>query len=297
MQRIGELGEDPLVDRLTALLSGGAGVLVGPGDDCAVVAGARRGEVGLLKTDCLVEGVHYTLEAPAGQVGWKAVARVVSDFAAMGGEPRHLLVTVALPPEREVAWVEKLYRGMNKCAVRFGAAIIGGETSSVPQGAPGMISVAATGSGIRNRIVLRSGGRAGDAIYVTGHLGGSLGGRHLTFVPRVREALWLTERFRIHAMMDLSDGLAKDLPRLASASGCGYMLDRESIPRHRGIGVEEALADGEDYELLFAVSRRTAKRLEEDWVAMFPEVALSCVGKLVDGEAEELPGGWDHFGG
>ena len=212
---IGELGEDPLVDRLTGLLTAGTKVVVGPGDDCAVVAGAGRGMVDLLKTDCLVEGVHYTSDAPAGQVGWKAVARVVSDFAAMGAEPRHLLITIALPPEREVTWVEKLYRGMDKCAVQFGAAIVGGETSSLPPGTPGMISVAATGTAPRRRIVLRSGGRAGDAIFVTGRLGGSLSGRHLKFVPRVCEALWLSDRFRILAMMDLSDGLAKDLPRLA----------------------------------------------------------------------------------
>ena len=296
MQRIGELGEDPLVERLTALLTAGEGVLVGPGDDCAVVAGARRGEVGLLKTDCLVEGVHYTLEAPARQVGWKAVARVLSDFAAMGGEPRHFLVTVALPPGREVAWVEDLYRGMNACAVRFGAAIVGGETSSVPRGAPGMISVAATGRGERRRIALRRGGMAGDALYVTGRLGGSLGGRHLTFEPRLREARWLTGRFRVHAMMDVSDGLAQDLPRLAAASGCGYVLDRESVPCQPGAGVEEALGDGEDYELLFAVARRTAGRLEAEWAAEFPGLELSCIGRLVKGTAEELPGGWDHFG-
>ena len=295
MRRIGELGEDPLVDRLTRLLTPGDQVVVGPGDDCAVVDGGRRGEVELLKTDCLVEGVHYTLDARAGQVGWKAVARVVSDFAAMGGEPRHFLITVALPPEREVAWVEKLYRGMNKCALQFGAAIIGGETSSVPAGAPGMISVAATGFSLRRRVVLRSGGKAGDVIFVTGRLGGSLQGRHLRFVPRVREALWLTERFRVHAMMDLSDGLAKDLPRLARASGCGYVLDRSSIPRHRGIGVEEALSDGEDYELLFTVSPSVARRLPDAWSSAFPRVKLSGVGVLVDGVADELPGGWDHF--
>jgi thiamine-monophosphate kinase len=296
MKRIGELGEDPLVERLTRLLATGNQVVVGPGDDCAVVAGGRRGELELLKTDCLVEGVHYTLDAPAGQVGWKAVARVLSDFAAMGGEPRHLMITVALPREREVAWLEQLYRGMNKCAVRYGAAIVGGETSSVPPGAPGMISVAGTGTGTRRRIVLRSGGRPGDMIFVTGRLGGSLGGRHLRFEPRLREARWLTERFRIHAMMDLSDGLAKDLPRLARASSCGYLLDRGAIPRHRGAGVEEALSDGEDYELLFTVSRRTTKRLQESWLRAFPKLKLSCVGTLVGGGTGDLTGGWDHFG-
>ena len=296
MTRLGDHGEDVVVERLTRLLSPGRGMLTGPGDDCAVVAGARRGEVGLLKTDCLVEGVHYTLEADPEQVGWKAVARVVSDFAAMGGEPGHLLVTVALPPERELSWAEDLYRGMNRCAVRFGASIVGGETSSVPPGAPGMISVAATGRARRKHLVLRSGGRPGDALYVTGCLGGSLAGKHLRFMPRVEEALWLTEQFPVHAMMDLSDGLAKDLPRLASSSSCAYLLDREALPRSPGAGIAEALGDGEDYELLVSVSKRTAGRMVEAWPARFPKLPLTRIGELCAGEADAMTGGWDHFG-
>jgi len=295
MMRLEDYGEDVVVGRLTRLLTIGNQVIVGPGDDCAVVAGPRRGEVSLLKTDCLVEGVHYTLEAPAEQVGWKSVARVVSDFAAMGGAPEHLLVTVALPPERDMGWAEKLYRGMNKCAVRFGASVVGGETSSVPRGAPGLISVAATGRARRKLLVLRSGGRPGDDLFVTGRLGGSLAGKHLRFLPRVEEALWLAQRFPLHAMMDLSDGLAKDLPRLAGASGCGYLLDEEAVPRTRGTGIREALGDGEDYELLVAVSKRTGRRMADNWAKRFPKLKLTRIGELRVGVAKTMDGGWEHF--
>ncbi len=295
MPRLSDLGEDPLVARLAALLSPGPDVLAGPGDDCAVVQGGPRGSVELLKTDCLVEGVHYPPETPPAKVGWKAIARTLSDFAAMGGWPRHLLVTIALPPDRELRWVENLYRGMNKCAVQFECAIVGGETSSVPKYAPAMISVAASGFAKRARLVLRSGGVVGDVLFVTGLLGGSLRGRHLTFTPRLVEAKWLTGHTRVHAMMDLSDGLARDLPRLASASGCGFLLDRHAVPRARGASFQAAIGDGEDYELLLALSPRAATRLERAWAARFAKLPLTRIGRLVEGTPDPLAGGWDHF--
>ena len=295
MSDLSHYGEDRVVARLTALLEGAAGVLVGPGDDCAVLEGARRGEVELLKTDCLVGNVHFEPGASAGKVGWKAIARILSDFAAMGGRPRHLVVTLAVSPGTEMRWLEQLYRGMNKCAQQFGCAIVGGETSSVPAGTPPMISVAGTGGARRSQVVLRSGGRPGDRLFVTGRLGDSLKGRHLTFTPRLEEATWLTRNFKVHAMMDLSDGLACDLPRLASASGCGFLLESESLPCSRGATVEQALRDGEDYELLFAVSRYTAKRIAEAWRSQFPGLPLTEVGSLTSEGQPDLAGGWDHF--
>jgi len=290
-----EMGEDALVARLTALLTEGAGVLQGPGDDCAVVEGAPEGFVTVLKTDCLVEGVHYLPEAAGWQVGWKAVGRVVSDFAAMGALPEHFLVTVALRGEMEVEWLEELYRGMDACAVRFGAVVVGGETSSLPAGAPVMISVAGSGRVEREGWVGRGGGGAGDGIYVTGRLGGSLGGRHLEFVPRLKEARWLVRHAPVRAMMDLSDGLAKDLPRLAKASGCGFAVDREKVPCSEGVGVEEALGDGEDYELLVVVDESRGGDWLAEWAVEFPEVEMTRVGEMVEGVGMELEGGWGHF--
>ncbi|MCH2063209.1 MAG: thiamine-phosphate kinase [Roseibacillus sp.] len=297
MPDLSHYGEEAVVARLTTLLEAGPGILTGPGDDCAVVEGGARGEAELLKTDCLVCNVHFLPEDAPGKVGWKAIARTLSDFAAMGGWPRHLLVTLAVPPSCEMRWAEQLYRGMNKCARAYDCSIVGGETSSVPAGAPVMISVAGTGTARRSQVILRSGGRPGDLLFVTGRLGGSLRGSHLTFTPRLLEANWLVRNFTLHAMMDLSDGLARDLPRLAAASGCGVLLEKDSLPRSRGVTIEQALCDGEDYELLFAVSARTAKRLVPEWRGQFPDLPLSLIGSLTADQQPGLSGGWDHFGG
>jgi thiamine-monophosphate kinase len=295
MEKLSEMGEDALIARLIKGLNQGGNVLVGPGDDCAVVDVGLQGVYQLLKTDSLVEGIHYLSATPAEKVGWKAVARVLSDFAAMGGVPDQLLVTIALPSSQEVRYVEALYRGMEDCAVRYGAAICGGETSAVPDGSAAVISVAGTGWVEEKRLVKRRGGQVGDLVVVTGTLGGSIQGKHLDFTPRLKEAKWLTEHFSLHAMMDLSDGLARDLPRLAKASGCGYVIYENDLPCSPGCDIAGALGDGEDYELLFTVSPGTIKSLMSRWNAHFPELPLSVVGELIGGEGGALSGGWEHF--
>ena len=135
------------------------------------------------------------------------MARPLSDFAAMSGVPRFALVTLIVPEERALDWAKKLYRGLEKAARAFRVAIVGGETSNIK--GPAVISVGLSGFVERSRWVSRDGGKAKDELFVTGRLGGSLCGRHLKFMPRIEEARWLTERFPIHAMMDLSDGLGR----------------------------------------------------------------------------------------
>lgn len=288
-ERLGDMGEDELVRRLLRGFDSG-GLAVGPGDDCAVVD-EGRGPLRLLKTDAIVEGVHFLPTAAASQVGWKAVARVVSDFAAMGGSARHVLVTLAVPREREWSWLAGLYRGIRRCLEKHGAVLAGGETSRLPEGAPVVISVAGEGVVPRGKCVTRSGGRVGDVIGVTGSLGGSISGRHLTFMPRVAEGARLAAG-GVTAMMDLSDGLAKDLPRLAAASGCGFELVPGALPRHRGVDVAGALGDGEDYELLFTAPPRLWHALVRQW----PEglAPITAIGRLTK-EGGLLEGGWDHF--
>jgi thiamine-monophosphate kinase len=289
MKTVGELGEDGLIAQLCGGLSVSGKVVVGPGDDCAVVG---EGDLlTLLKADAVVAGVHFLAGEDPRRVGWKAVARVLSDFAAMGGTPGELLVTIALENKTPVDWVIRLYEGMTKCLDQHGGVIVGGETTSLPEGAPAMISVAGRGTVKSSEVVTRSGGRPGNAIYVTGTLGGSIRGKHLDFTPRLEEANWLTRHFKINAMMDLSDGLAKDLPRLARMSGCGFEIDRESLPLSEGISVEEALGDGEDYELLFT----SGDEIEGTWGTTFPDLRLTKVGQLVLGKGSPLEGGWDHF--
>jgi thiamine-monophosphate kinase len=297
MVRLSELGEDALIARLVAGLPSGAEVVVGPGDDCAVVQVPGGDDLQLLKTDCIVESVHFLKEAAPERVGWKAVARVLSDFAAMGGSPDHLLVTLVVSQECALEWVDGVYAGMTRCASRFGASIVGGECSRLPEGSPAVLSVSGTGRVTLEALVLRSGGHVGDSLYVTGRLGGSLAGKHLDFVPRLEESACLVSRKGVRAMMDLSDGLAMDLPRLARASGCGFVLEESAIPCNAGVGVKEAVGDGEDYELLLAVDPWARSAVETAWRTQFPDLPLTRIGELCEGQAGEISGGWDHFGG
>lgn len=295
-ETLANCGEDRLVAELTRRLAIGKDVRVGVGDDCAVVGRPREARWQLLKTDAVIEGVHFQPGENLRRVGWKALCRAISDIAAMGGEPRHALVTIAVSPERRVAEVRSLYAGLQKAALRFGVSIVGGETARSP--GPMFVNVALTGEVERQRCVLRSGGRPGDVLYVTGQLGGSIAGRHLDFIPRLTEARWLVKHFRIHAMMDLSDGLAADLPRLAAASRCSYEWREADIPRHRGCSLRQALSDGEDYELLFAVAAHDATPLERAWRKQFPKLRLTPIGLLnLHSTVRQPPTarGFDHF--
>jgi thiamine-monophosphate kinase len=292
------MGEDALVARLVELVPRDSDPLAGPGDDCAVID-SGSGELLLLKTDAMVAGVHFLPETPAEAVGWKAVARVVSDFAAMGGKPRHFLVTLAVSTGTPLEWVDGLYRGIGRCLRTHHSVLAGGETSRVPEGSAAVISISATGSVTRERLTLRSTAKPGDVLLVTGTMGGSfLTGKHLDFSPRLKEADWLVSNFKPTAMMDISDGLAKDLPRLALASGCGFVLDRASLPVTAGCDMAQALGDGEDFELLMSMEPAKQLDLLRAWQAAFPDVPLSVIGRMVGaGQGEQLSGGWDHFGG
>lgn len=289
-------GEDRLVAALLAELPRpGRSVLTAAGDDCAVVRvpGARRGQ--LLKTDCVIEGVHFTSDTPPEQIGWKALCRPLSDLAAMGGKPRHALVTLALPPETHLARAQGIYAGLGLAAREFGVDVVGGETAHSP--GPCFLSVCVTGVAPK-RAAVRSGGAAGDLLFVTGRLGGSFAsGRHLTFRPRLKEGRWLVRHFPVHAMMDLSDGLAADLPRLARASRAGFALDEAALPCSEGCTPAQALGDGEDYELLFALAPKPARELARRWAARFPETLLTGIGRLTAQDASQPtpPGGFDHF--
>lgn len=293
---IAQLGEDALVRRLTEGLLLGPDVIAGVGDDCAVVKPLGKGWMQLLKTDCVVEGVHFFPDTAAERIGWKAMARAVSDIAAMGGEPQHALVTLLAPPECAVTKIEKLYEGLRACAARFGVSIVGGETSRAPQLA---VVISMTGCVKTARAIRRDGAKVGDVIFVTGKLGGSRSGHHLDFVPRVAEAQWLVAQYRIHAMMDLSDGLSKDMPRMAAASGVDFVIDGESLPAHQGCTKEQAWCDGEDYELLFAVAPKAAKRMADEWRNKFTDVPLTRIGRFANRGAGRAPsfqaGGWEHF--
>ena len=291
-----EVGEDRLLDQLLPTLARHQGVIVGAGDDCAIVKSLGRGKLQVLKTDCLVENIHFTKKSPPGQVGWKAMARPLSDFAAISAVPEFALVTLIVPSRTTLAWVKKLYGGIEKAARAFQVAVVGGETSDVAGAAA--ISVSIAGFVESKRWIGRAGGKPNDELFVTGRLGGSLGGRHLRFVPRIVEARWLTANFRLHAMMDLSDGLGADLPRLARASGVGFELDEAALPLNPGCTRKQAISDGEDYELLFAIAPKDSRILMSRWRKKFPKLALTRIGRLTRKskvENRKFPRGYVHF--
>jgi len=291
-----KMGEDRLIGQLVAKLKSRPGVVAGPGDDCAVVRGVGKDQLLLFKTDCVVEGVHFLPNEKPTRIGWKAMMRTLSDFAAMSGLPRYALITLVASAEREARWLTQLYSGLNRAAARFEVGIVGGETSGTE--GPLVISVSAIGWVEKERCVFRRGGRPGDPLFVTGRLGGSGRHRHLDFIPRIEEARWLTQHFRIHAMMDLSDGLGADLPRLTKASGVGFEIDEEALPRARGCTVQQAINQGEDYELLFAVSPNDAASLAAKWRRKFPRLQLTRIGRFLPPSGFRPPPsfhGYRHF--
>ncbi len=295
--KLGDLGEDHLLDQLLPRLPlKKKAVVVAPGDDCAVVETQDRRKLLVLKTDCIVEGVHFSQATNALDVGWKAMMRPLSDFAATSAVPQFALITLMAPEQTELAWVKELYRGLRRAANRFEVSIVGGETS----GTPGPISISMSVAGFveRGRATSRRGGKAGDDLFVTGRLGGALKQKHLHFIPRIVESRWLTNNFSIHAMMDLSDGLGTDLPRLARASKVGFKIDTEKLPLTRGANVNDAISDGEDYELLFAISPRDRSQLQRGWAKKFPNLPLTRIGSLSQLSTKNyqlLPRGYVHF--
>lgn len=290
--------EAELLELISASLpKPGRDVLTGIGDDCAVITpSAAKGIVQLLKTDALVEGIHFASGTRLDLVGWKALCRPLSDIAAMGGTPRQAVITVAAPASWKGSHWKALYRGIGKAARAFGVSVVGGETVRSP--GPCFLSVTLTGEVEKNHLKLRSGARPGDFICVTGRLGGSLkSGRHLRFSPRLDEGRWLGTERGVTAMMDLSDGLGSDLPKLALESGHSFLIDPESLPCHRGCSSREALSDGEDYELLLTISPSQWPSIMGRWRRRFPRIPLTCIGRMTpaDFPPTPLPSGYDHL--
>ena len=288
------MNEFELIAKLTRTLPTNESVVTGAGDDCAVLDLGVADKLFLFKTDAVVEGFHFTRETPPEKIGRKALARCLSDIAAMAGTPTAALVTMALPENFAPEWVGKIYDGMNVLARAHGVAIVGGETTTNPERL--LISISMIGSVTRGKTALRSGAKVGDAIFVTGELGGSLAEKHLDFEPRLAEARWLTEHFTIHALMDLSDGLGGDLRHILKASGVGAELLKTAVPVSRAAksraktssaakpAFAAALTDGEDFELLFTVASKDAVKLLDGWQKKFSTLKLSCIGKIVTGD-------------
>ncbi len=286
-------GEFAFIDWLRQRTPATGRVLLGPGDDTALLRWPGGADC-LVTTDMLLEGSCFRLsetlpgEPGAGtarQIGRKAMAVNLSDIAAMAGVPVAAVVSVGLPRRGGRSLAEELYLGLREMADAFDTAIVGGDTNSWD--GPLVLNVTLLGEATPRGAVRRKGARPGDWLLVTGPLGGSLLGKHLDFTPRVREALALHEAVSLHAMIDISDGLAADVAHLCAESGCGAVLRAAAIPITDAAHafpddrspLEHALADGEDFELVFAVSPTDASMLLGKQPV--PGITLTAIGECV----------------
>lgn len=257
----------------------------GIGDDCAVLPGARGRQ--LITVDPVVFGRHFDATVPARAVGAKLLKRNLSDLAAMGGRPTAAVLALTLDARVNRAWLEAFYRGLAACARRHRVPIVGGDVTQ----ADGVLAASLTllGAAAGRRVLTRTGARAGDWIFVTGRLGRSRAtGHHFRFTPRLAEGAWLAARAEVRAMMDVSDGLAKDLHAL-TPRGTTPALEPVALPRRSGADLRTALTDGEDYELVLAVARQADRAgLERAWRRAFPRTPLTCIGWFAP-RREHLP--------
>ena len=221
-ETLGALGEKRILERLRRYAKKHARLSVGIGDDSALTqSGAELGDQ-VFTSDATLEGVHFESGEVGERVGNKAAGRVLSDIASMGAVPEWILVNLTAPAEMDIERLEAVYRGLAHQLDRCGGTLIGGDIS---EGATLALHLFASGRVPEGRALLRSGASVGDLIWSTGALGGSRSGKHLDFIPRIREGIWLRESGYVHSMMDVSDGLAVDLPHLCEASGVGARMD------------------------------------------------------------------------
>jgi thiamine-monophosphate kinase len=333
---IKDIGEFDLIKRMSAgLTSTGRPVIAGIGDDSAALH-PPMGKIQLVTSDMLVENVHFRLDtASPFQIGWRSLAVNISDIAAMGGEPTYAFVSIGLPRETTVEFVDELYSGMRKIAEIYSVDIVGGDTVSSPQL---IINVALLGEVEQETLILRSGAKTGDALVVTGDLGGSEAGlailerglpegqtfvsvapdtrKHLMPVPRVREGRLLAKSGYVTSMIDISDGLASEVHHICEASGTGARLYMEKIPISNNVqSIAEyigkqphdlALYGGEDFELLFTCQPDKVSLLAEE-ILKDSATPLTAIGQIVEishsitiedvsGKVIPLePRGYDHF--
>ena len=312
MSTLRQMGERELIRRLAPKLPSRADVVIGIGDDCAVVRGGDGFDL-LYTTDAVIEGRHFMADSTPELIGRKAAARAMSDIAAMGGEPMHLLVDLVANPNEQVERIERVYEGLCAFCAEHGVAVIGGDTAS---GAVLELHVFLAGRVPSGGALLRRGAAVNDVIFVTGALGGSIRGKHFEFVPRLAEGHWLREGAWTTSLIDVSDGLATDLRHVLVAGGVGAMIDATRIPVSPDVAqlglqrspLDHALFDGEDFELLFTVSAARQREFESAWGNKF-DLPVTAIGRIQRGPpviqiidalgltTELSDGGYEHFRG
>lgn len=279
MTKIREIGEIGLIDRIAKRNRLDRSVIKGIGDDAAVIKWTRNKYL-LLTCDMLIEDVHFRRgTATPFQIGWKALARNISDIAAMGGVPRYAVVSAGMNPSLPVAFFDGIYEGVRSVAKRFKVNLVGGDMARSDKL---VLDVSLIGEVEKKNLILRSGANPGDVIMVTGSLGGSLEGKHLNFTPRLDEARELVRNFKISSMIDVSDGLVLDLWRMLEASSAGGRIYQSLIPVSRKAhSFDKAICDGEDFELLFTMRPQDARRLLRDCHKKM-KTAVTLIGEITD---------------
>lgn len=326
-----EAGERALIARIRAKLAMPAWVVVGPGDDAAVLE-PERGTLDVVTTDAIVEGVHFDRRfVPPEAVGHRAAAVNLSDLAAMGAQPRALLLSLVLPDSFAIDELDALVDGFLAAALPHKAALIGGNITRSP--GPLVVDVTAMGSVRRRNVLRRAGARPGDSVYVTGRVGRAASGlellergrdipdrlgdavaAYLRPAPRVKAGVLLARNRCASSCMDLSDGLADAIRQVADASGVGMVIDARAVPVDAAVrswheeegrdALERALVGGDDYELLFTVRPGKARRFRGVLRVIGPDLPITRIGivtrdrqlRIEDGSGgRELPRGYEHF--
>jgi thiamine-monophosphate kinase len=253
-----EIGEFGLIKRFRKKIKTDSSVVKGSGDDCAVLKLDKK-NYQLFTCDMIIEGVDFRKIDNLKSVGRKALAISISDIAACGGIPQHAVVALGLPKNMQVKQVDMLAKGLFDLAKKFKINIVGGDISASAKLA---IDVSMLGKVEKNKLCLRQGAKVGDLIMVTGKFGGSIKGKHLTFTPRLKEARFLVDNFKINSMIDVSDGLIQDLGHILEQSLAGGIIYESLIPLSKEAqSIEEALCSGEEFELLFTASRDQASKI------------------------------------
>lgn len=301
--------EKQLLDWIPDHFQQGVDVMIGPGDDCAVLHFGLK-KFFLMAVDQLTADTHYFADsASPSQIAKKLLHRNISDIAAMGGQPAHALLAMAIVPGKHRNWFQAFFHTMAEEAKNWNISICGGDISSI-EGGKDNSSLTITGWVEKKALCLRSGAKSKDILYATGCFGKAFEtNHHMEFTPRLEEARFLAGYFT-NTMIDVSDGLLLDAARISESSKIGLLLDTEKIPFRKNATLEEALTDGEDYELLFAVPPSRAAELEKKWPFKTPLTAIGRfnkkvrTGTILDMDAETLyefglcqfrKPGFDHF--
>lgn len=303
--KIKDLGEIGLIERIAKGIKLDPSVIKGIGDDTAVIAW-KRGKYMLYTCDMLVEGVHFTVPpATPFQIGWKAMSRNLSDIAAMGGVGRYAAVSIATRPDHNVSYIDGIYKGIKAVSNRFTVSVVGGDMS---KSKTTVIDISLVGEVEARNLVTRSGAKNGDLICVTGSFGGSIKRKHLNFTPRIKEARFLVNNFKVSSMIDVTDGLVLDLSRILKSSRVGAAIYQKLIPiSSDAVSFERAITDGEDFELLFTMSPSEARRLFRTKSPGKMNAPVTLIGEITDKrdgftlitedakEKRMTPGGYLHF--